>query len=75
MRYWNPPVDTETLILEADAAVGLGGVEVVALVLKYGRLVELSLRKTLEKVTSRILEYFRLDNDQALDRRLNYLHG
>ena len=37
--------------------------------------VELSLRKTLEKVTSRILEYFRLDNDQALDRRLNYLHG
>ena len=38
-------------------------------------LVELSLRKTLEKVTSRILEYYRLDNDQALDRRLNYLHG
>ena len=37
-------------------------------------LVELSLRKTLEKVTSRILEYLRLDNDQALDCRLNYLH-
>ena len=40
MRYWNLPVDAEALIMEADTAVGLGGVEVVALVLKYGRLAQ-----------------------------------
>ena len=40
LLYWYAPINSKTFILDIDAAIGLGMIKLVALVLEYGSLGE-----------------------------------